>query len=186
MNITQSIEIMKSLADSSRLRVLNLLFQKPNYVEEIANKLNLAISTVSFHLKKLEKAGLIYKTKEQYYVIYHIQKEIFNLPLKEFATFENLDEYIQNERINNYKEQILKTFFINGRLIKLPVQHKKKLIILNEFLKLFNDGLKYKEKEINELIKQYYDDYCTIRRLLIEEKFLTREKQIYWLNNKEQ
>jgi hypothetical protein len=28
-----------------------------------------------------------------------------------------------------------------------------------------------------------YDDYCTIRRLLIEEGVLKRDNQIYWLVN---
>ena len=63
MGIKENIEIMKSLADASRLQVLNSLMEKPQYVEEIAQRMNLAVSTVSFHLKKLEKAGLVYKTK---------------------------------------------------------------------------------------------------------------------------
>ena len=70
MNIERSIEIMKSLADTSRLRVLNVIMEKPHYVEEISHKLDLAASTVSFHLKKLESAGLVQQKKEQYYIIY--------------------------------------------------------------------------------------------------------------------
>lgn len=56
MEIAKSIEIMKALADSSRLQALNILMEKPQYVEELAHRLNLAVSTVSFHLKKLEAA----------------------------------------------------------------------------------------------------------------------------------
>ncbi|MFH0734010.1 MAG: metalloregulator ArsR/SmtB family transcription factor [bacterium] len=183
MDITTSIEIMKSLADTSRLRVLNILLDKPQYVEELANKLNLAISTVSFHLKKLEAAGLVYKVKEQYYVMYHIQDNIFNLTLRELTSFENLDEYIQEERVKNFKEKVLKVFFVNNKLVKLPIQHKKRMIVLNELLKQFNVDKKYKEEEVNTIILKYYDDYCTIRRLLIEENLMFREHQIYWRNN---
>lgn len=182
MEINQSIEIMKSLADTSRLRVLNLLFEKPNYVEELANKLNLAVSTVSFHLKKLENAGLVYKQKEQYYVIYHIKDEIFNLTLRQFANFNNLDDFEQKERIKRYEEKVIKIFFKNKKLVKLPVQYKKKLIVVKEFLKLLIPDKKYSEKEINEIFSTYFDDYCTVRRILIDEGYLQRENQIYWLN----
>jgi len=56
MEVQQSISIMKALADSSRLMILNSLFEKPQYVEEIAERIDLAVSTVSFHLKKMEEA----------------------------------------------------------------------------------------------------------------------------------
>lgn len=181
MEIQNSIEIMKSLADMSRLQVLNSLMAKPQYVEELAQRLNLAVSTVSFHLKKLEKAGLISKSKEQYYIIYSVNKEILNLSLYELTSFENIEALIQEERICKYNEKVIKTFIKKNKLIKLPVQHKKKLIILNEFKRLFKPNTKYKEEDINHLIQTIYDDYCTIRRLLIEEGIMIRDKQLYWL-----
>lgn len=184
MEISQSIEIMKSLADSSRLRVLNSLMEKSQYVEELSHRLNLAESTVSFHLKKLEKAGLVYKTKEQYYIIYHITDTIFDLPLKDFAKFENLEKFVQDERIEKYRQKVLNTFMKKNRLIKLPVQRKKKLIILEEFMKKFKKDRKYYEIEVNDIILEHYDDYCTIRRLMIEEGMMNRKNQQYWVNTK--
>lgn len=183
MEITKSIEIMKSLADSSRLQVLNSLIDKPQYVEELAHRLNLAVSTVSFHLKKLEKAGLVNKRKEQYYIIYHVNDEIFNLSLRELVSFDNFEKYIQDERIAGYRTKVLKTFIRRNKLVKLPVQRKKRIIILEEFVKKFDYGKKYKEETVNDIIMETFDDYCTIRRLLIEEGFMTRENQIYWLTN---
>jgi DNA-binding transcriptional ArsR family regulator len=53
VDIAKSIEIMKLLADISRLHVLIFLMDKPQYVEELTYMLNLAVSTVSFHLKKM-------------------------------------------------------------------------------------------------------------------------------------
>lgn len=185
MDISESIEIMKSLSDTSRLRVLNSLINKPQYVEELAQRMDLAVSTVSFHLKKLEKARLVYKEKEQYYIIYHICDEIFNMSLRELTNFENPDKYLQDERIIKYKEKVLKTFFKKQKLEKLPVQWKKKMIILDEFVKKFKPGKKYHEEEVNQIIMQSYFDYCTIRRLMIDEGIMTRENQTYWLNKQE-
>jgi hypothetical protein len=182
MGIAENIQIMKSLGEASRLQVLNCLVEKPHYVEELARRMNLADSTVSFHLNKLEKVGLVYKTKEQYYTMYHIREDILFKTLKELISFENLDKYIQDERMEKYRQKVLKTFFRNGRLLKLPVQWKKRMIVLNELVKNFQPLKKYNEDEVNEIIKQFYDDYCTIRRLMIDIKIMKRENQIYWLN----
>ncbi len=181
MEISKSIEIMKSLADTSRLQVLNAVLQKPQYVEELAHRINLAVSTVSFHLKKLEKAGLVCKKKDQYYLVYQVNDEIFNLTLRELTSFDNIEKFVQDERINKYRQKVLKTFVKNKRLTKLPVQRKKKLIILDEFVKKFESGKKYAENEVDSLINETYEDHCTIRRLLIEEGIMQRENQIYWL-----
>ena len=181
MNISQSIEIMKSLADTSRLRVLNSLMDKSQYVEELAHRLDLAVSTVSFHLKKLEKAGLVRKVKEQYYVIYQINDEVFNLTLREMTSFENIEKYVQEERIKQYREKILRTFFKKGKLIKLPVQYKKRMVVIDEFAKKFKSGKDYTEKEVNEIIQQSFDDYCVIRRIMADEKIMERENQTYRL-----
>ncbi|MFA7418130.1 MAG: metalloregulator ArsR/SmtB family transcription factor [Melioribacteraceae bacterium] len=181
MEISKSIEIMKSLADTSRLQVLNAVLQKPQYVEELAHRINLAVSTVSFHLKKLEKAGLVFKKKDQYYIVYQVNDEIFNLTLRELTSFDNIEKFVQDERVEKYRQKVLKTFMKNKRLTKLPVQRKKKLIILDEFIKKFNTNKKYTENEVDSLINETYDDHCTIRRLLIEEGMMQRENQIYWL-----
>jgi predicted transcriptional regulator len=181
MDISTSIEIMKSLADTSRLRVLNSLMEKPHYVEELAHRLDLAPSTVSFHLKKLESAGLVSEQKEQYYIIYRVNEDILKLTLKELTSFENIEKYAQDERIQSYRNKVLRIFFKNKKLLKLPVQRKKQMIVLDEYAEKFKRGKKYTEEEVNEIIKQSFDDYCTIRRLLIEEKLMKREKQTYWL-----
>lgn len=179
MEISKSIEIMKSLADTSRLRVLNALMTKPRYVEELAVSLNLAASTVSFHLKKLEKAGLIHKTKDQYYIVYGVNDKLLNLSLRELTSFEDIERFAQDERHEKYKRKVLKAFFRNDKLTKLPVQKKKKILVLEEFLKLFREDKIYSEAEINEILLPRYEDYCTVRRLMIEEKMMTRKNQEY-------
>jgi biotin operon repressor len=184
MDISKSIEIIKSLADTSRMRVLNALLDKPQYVEELAHRLDLAASTVSFHLKKLESAGLVEGVKEQYYIIYRINEGLFKLTLRELIECEDLEKYSYDERMEAYRQKVLKAFFRKDKLLKLPVQRKKRMIVLDQFTQKFRSGKKYKEDDINAIIRETYDDYCMIRRLLIEEGIMKRERQIYWLNEK--
>ena len=183
MDVKESIGIMKALADSSRLMILNSLFEKPQYVEEISKRIGLAVSTVSFHLIKMEESGLVTKSKQQYYIVYEINKEVFNKTLEQFVRFENIEKFAQEERIDEYKQKIIKTFFRGKRLHKLPSQKMKKWIVLEVILKKFEEGKEYSEQEVDEIIKSVYDDYCTVRRYFIDEKVMVRDGMTYKLNS---
>ncbi len=47
-----------------------------------------------------------------------------------------------------------------------------------------NYGVKYNESQINKFIKEFHDDFVTVRRYLIAYGFLerTRDGKEYWLN----
>ena len=181
ISILESLSVIKALSDSSRLLIISALKERPQYVEEIAERLHLAVSTVSFHLKKLEAAQLVTKVKEQYYVIYHLNTALLSLTLSELTSFENPLKIVQEQRIDEYKEKILSTFFTNGKLKKLPTQHKKRLIVLQHILKNFKPDSSYAEKEVDGILRSIYDDYCTIRRYFIDEHMMTRQNGNYSL-----
>ncbi|MEJ2637512.1 MAG: metalloregulator ArsR/SmtB family transcription factor [Calditrichia bacterium] len=183
MEISDSIQIMKALADSSRLMILNSLMEKSQYVEELSERLRLAASTVSFHLKKLENAQLVRKTKEQYYVVYHINDHLLELSLRDLTAFRNIEKFIQQERLDNYRNKVIETFFKDRKLLRIPSQKKKRMIILEEFARMFDNGRRYSESEVNDIITESYEDYCTIRRYLIDEGIMQRENQVYWLTH---
>ncbi|MBI9075281.1 MAG: metalloregulator ArsR/SmtB family transcription factor [Desulfatibacillum sp.] len=181
MEIHHSVTLLKALADESRLKIIQSLFTNAQYVEEIAQRLNLAVSTVSHHLKKLEAAGLVEKKKEQYYVMYRVREEKFEATLKSLVCFQNLESQTQEARIRNYRKRVLDVFFRNGRLERMPSQHKKRLIVLYEIAKRFHKGTEYTEQEVNALIEPAFSDYCTIRREMIDTGIMERQDGVYRL-----
>ncbi|QNO15080.1 metalloregulator ArsR/SmtB family transcription factor [Alkalicella caledoniensis] len=176
-----TIAIFKCLADKSRLRILNYLIERPMYVELISELLDLNPSTISFHLKKLEDAGLVYSTKEQYYVTYHINPDILQHKLSELVSLEYTDSNEQKEREDNYRRKVLEAFFEYGKLKSLPVQQKKRRIVLEEIARSFEKDKTYPEREVNIIIADFNDNFCTIRRDMVDEKILERENGIYRL-----
>lgn len=180
MKIDQSLAIMKALADQSRLAIVGSLLERPQYVEEIAQRHDLAPSTVSFHLRKLEKAGLVSSRKEQYYVVFRTNDEIFNTTLREIVSAHPVGWELQDDRMEAYRRKVLDSFFRNGRLEKLPAQHKKRLIVLEQFAQRFESGRRYGEQEVTGLITPLFDDYCAIRRLLVDEGLVRRDGSLYW------
>ena len=89
-------------------------------------------------------------------------------------------ENVEEERIDAYRNKVLASFFRDGRLEKLPAQHKKRLIVLEAFAARFEAGRRYGEAEVTELIAPLFADYCTIRRLLVDEGLIRREGASYW------
>ncbi len=179
--MTQKIRIamLKSLADETRISLVNALLEGPQCVEELAARLRRAPSTISFHLRKLEEGGLLSKTKTQYYLMYELRPDALTVTVKDLVTMPGQEESPEFRRMDRYRTKILRTFIRNGELVQLPKQWKKRLVILEEFLKKFEPGKEYEENEVNERIKILFPDYCTIRRLLIEEGYMTRSGTTY-------
>lgn len=180
MKSDQSIAVMKALADQSRLAIVNSLLERSQYVEEIAKRHGLAPSTVSFHLRKLEQAGLVSSRKEQYYVVFRANDEMFDTTLREIVAVHPVANELQDVRMEEYRRKVLDTFFRHGRLEKLPAQQKKRLIVLEQFAARFDAERSYSEQEVTALILPLFDDYCTIRRLLVDEGLVKRDGTGYW------
>lgn len=70
------------------------------------------------------------------------------------------------------------------RLKRFPKKEKEKLVILKRITEIFDATARYNEKEINTLLEPIYADYVTIRRYLIEYRFLKRKPDgsEYWVN----
>lgn len=174
-----SLEIFKCLSDRSRLKIINSLMIEPMYVELLAERVDLSTSTVSFHLKKLLDANLVSFTKEQYYTVYSLNEEILSMNLKELILDSRSEDEILNEREEKYREKIIDSFFKYGKLLEIPVQNKKKQIILEKIVEAFEKDKEYTEKEVNLIIADFHDDFCTIRKDLVGFNLMERENGIY-------
>lgn len=81
------------------------------------------------------------------------------------------------------RASIINNFFTkDGKLKNYPAQRKKKLVVLSYMAKGLEFGKVYPEKEINEYLKQFHEDYATLRRELIMCQYMYRENNQYELN----
>ena len=174
-----SLEIFKCLADNSRLRIINSLMIEPMYVELLAERLELSPSTISFHLKKLMDANIVSSKKEQYYTVYTLNQKIFSMNLRDLVKDDKNEEEVLNQREEQYREKVIETFFKYDKLKSIPVQNKKKQIILEKIVESFERDRTYTEKEVNLIIADFHDDFCTIRRDFIGFGLMEREDGIY-------
>ncbi len=180
MKETDAIALFKCLADRSRLQILKSLAREDMYVELLAQRLSLTPATVSFHLKKLAEAGAVSGYKTQYYRMYTLNRELFQVSVLSLLLEESDEADVQQKREEAYRQRVIDSFMEYGRLKSIPVQRKKKRIILELIAEKLETGREYSEGEINERILAFHEDYCTLRREMISEKLLARDSDRYW------
>jgi hypothetical protein len=173
----QKLELLKLLADETRLHILNILLREDSYVEKIACELSLTPPTICYHLKKMEAAGVVNCSRSQFYMIYSLNRDIFDKPLYELIRTEQ--PVVDEEE--KYRKEVISHFFKYGRLVQLPTQRKKREIVLGEIAKAFERGRTYDEREVNEIIHRYHEDHCFVRREMIACGIMERERETYWV-----
>ena len=89
---------------------------------------------------------------------------------------------MENLREEQYRRKVLKTFMPNGVCTQMPAQLKKRVIIYREIFSRFDPSRTYTEKEVNAVISEIHDDYCTVRRDFIGMGWMQRSNGIYTVN----
>lgn len=183
-NENQTNELLaffKALSDANRLKIVGLLANQPHTVEQIAAALNLGASTVSHHLSRLAEAGLVSARAEGYYSVYSLHTEQLESMSQRLLKRDNLVQLAEDVDMEAYERKVLRDFMTpDGKMKSFPAQQKKLLVILRHIHKAIDDEKRYTEKEFNEFLKQYNEDYASLRRYLIVFELMQRENGIYW------
>ncbi|KLO21539.1 ArsR family transcriptional regulator [Marinitoga sp. 1197] len=105
-------QLMKILAEKTRLRILNLLYKKPRCVCELTAILELPQSTISRHISKMKLINLLIPQKEMLFTTYRINDEFFN----KYSFFRFLLNDL-NIEFNDDIEKSKHVSIINGKCI---------------------------------------------------------------------
>jgi biotin operon repressor len=172
--------LFKALADESRIRVVALLSARPLSVEEVAAATGLKPPTVSHHLAVLREAGLVQATREQYYTVYRFRPQPLLDALR--AVSEPAAPPRLDEDLAQYDRKVLADYLEDGRLKTIPVQRKKRDVVLRYLAQQFEPGRRFTEREVNQILVAYHDDVATLRRELVSGPTppLRRESGEYW------
>lgn len=165
--------LFKALSDPARLRILGLLAERPNAGHELATKLGLTPPTISHHVRRLADAGLIDVTPDAQARIYSLRTE----PLLHASRA--LAPESDGSAMAREANDVIRTFFDGPRLRQIPASRKKRVLVVRRLLELFEPGRDYPEQEVNEILRTAHEDVATLRRELVDYRFMHRNKGIY-------
>jgi len=176
--VAEPIALLAVLADVHRLQIAGLLVARPLSEAEIEQALELRPKVVQRSLRALQSASLVRSSGS-------------GLETRYVTDLETLRAAVASARpraergpgdlgdVNADERAVLMTFFEGDRLVSVPVQPAKLMIVLGWIVGRFEPGREYPEREVNELLLHHYDDYAWLRRALVDHGFMTRERGIY-------
>lgn len=180
--VDRLVDVFKALADPSRLRILGALAERPRTGKELGDLLDVGPPTISHHMAKLGRAGLIVTTRSGQRRIYRLNDATLrDLALPE--TGSTLERGLQPESEmdaeGRERAKVIRDFFDGRRLKQIPAQRKKRVIVLQHLLSRFEPNREYAEREVNTILGAAHEDYATLRRELIDYGFMTRAGGVY-------
>jgi hypothetical protein len=82
------------------------------------------------------------------------------------------------------RSRLLRRFFDGPRLRTMPSKLKDKELVLEEILRRIPDRQEYTEIQLNQVLKEIYADFATVRREMVDGGLLQREGGIYRWSDK--
>lgn len=178
MSESTLLTFFKALADGNRLRLVGLLAHRSYAVEELATVLELRPSTVSHHLSKLTKAGLVRSSAQGHYHLYELDLDALRVQAESLLSTDDLQQLApRSSGLDPYDEKVLSTFLDEeGRVKQIPMKRKKFEVLLRHALRLFEGDGPWTERELNERLKGLSSDTATFRRGFIDHRMMVRNR----------
>ncbi len=171
------LNFMRLLGNAERLKIAGMLGVESLSAAQLAERLHKPLPDVQAHLEQLLAAGLVRLQGEAYALESKTLEYLSRQVLAQSQPRSQADEFEGDD----YERKVLRDYFArDGSLKALPAQQKKLLVILRHLVRIFEHGQRYPEKQVNELLRRYHDDTASLRRYMVDNKLLAREKGEYW------
>lgn len=161
------------LADENRRRVIAAMILGATTPDEIVSKAALGERDVIVALERLTQAGLVDVAGGSYLLL----EQAFQAAARSEAPATPASQFPDRPP---KARKVLDQAFRDGRLIRLPAKHTRRLVVLDELAQRFEPGEKYTERQVNALLSASDVDVATLRRNLVDHGLLERADGSYW------
>ena len=165
--------IVGLLADPARLKVVAALALGAGTIEDVAAVSGLALKDVALAARRLARAGLVERDGHAL----ALRTDRFGAAARAAAEAAPAPEPLSSDPA---EDAVLSAFVRDGRLVSIPAQHSKRVVVLQHLVRVFEPGVRYPEREVNVLLAAWHPDVAALRRYLVDEGLLTREAGVYW------
>ncbi len=175
------LQFFKVLGNESRLKILGLLANDERSVGELATLLELREPTVSHHLAAMKELGLVDVRADGNVRFYILNTDFLEDLNKDVFSQDNLASLVSEPAGDAWENRILSIYLDGDTIKEIPTKRKKQLVILKWLVQKFEMDRQYHELELNERLRVYNPDVAALRRYMVEEGLMARDKQnMYW------
>jgi hypothetical protein len=157
------------LGDETRLRIVSAIALGARTLDDVVQTSGVAADDVRGALPRLIAAGVV------------ANRDGFHVDLVPFRDAARDRPARVRELPGATAEQarVLRNFVENGRIRTIPVRESQRRVVLEYLASRFDEGMDYTEREVNDILGEFNDDFASLRRYLVDEKLLTRRAGIY-------
>ena len=177
--IAKLVSFFKALADTTRLQIVGLLALEERTVDELATLVDVRAPTVSHHLAKLKKLGLVKLRQDGNRRWYQLNAERVESFAREVLASDGLSQIgdeVEASATETKEMKSLRPFMDGDRFVRLPVKWSKKKLAIHHIARRLDHDKIYTEDGLNAAIEPFYEDFATVRRLLVELDLMTRDR----------
>jgi hypothetical protein len=166
--------IVGHLAHPDRRRVLAALILGASTTDDVKRATGLGTRAVMTSLTRLVDSDLVLHDNDGHY---WLVEDAFRLAVIDAQSMTPPDEI---EGVPADTARVLRAFVRDGRLVSIPAQHGKRLVVLDLLAQEFEPGERYSERQVNRMLRKWHDDTAALRRYLVDDGFLDRQAGEYW------
>lgn len=173
------VDVLKNFLDPSRLAVAGALAVSRSVtltLGELAERTALGDREVLGALGALRQGGLVVSEADGY----RLDLDALRLLGQELAEVELPMDPVIGFGMSEEERRVLSRFFHGRTLHEVPQSRAKRLIVLERLAMEFDLGRRYPESEVNTILGRFHPDWSALRRHLVDEGFLDRDRNEYW------
>jgi len=168
--------VVRLLAEPARLRVFAALVLGARTSTEVIERTGLDVRDVANGLRRLSEGGLVELTREGAIPI----ERVFGELARQTAAAEPQEDHGYTDA---RAAGVLRAFVRGGRLLGLPANRSRRVIVLEHLAQSFEPGVDYPESEVNAVLAEWSADsgvdHVSLRRYLVDEDLLRRVDGVY-------
>lgn len=169
-----------ALSDENRLRVAGSIAGRDATVQELAQSLRLKDAEVARHVAMLVDCGIARQVDDGAQTRYVADVERLREQRKRLLARERKPSPADEASTPESERLVLRNFFDGERLKEIPANQKHRVVVLEWLARQFEPDTRYPERDVNAIIQRHHPDASSLRRELVDRRYMQREHGVYW------
>lgn len=169
-------ELCGQLAEPERLAAFAAVVLGARTVAEVADATGMPVREVEAALRRLSAGGLVGSAEGQLVA----DTSAFKQAVREARAAAPAAKHAEPLDPDPARAAVLRAFIRDGRLVRLPAARGKRRVVLEHIAASFEPGVRYREREVDAVLRAWHPDHATLRRYLVDEQLMARERGSYW------
>ncbi|HEX8134597.1 MAG TPA: DUF2087 domain-containing protein [Actinomycetes bacterium] len=178
-DVPEPRDLLALLAEPDRLKALAAVALGAGTLDAVAERAGLEPRAAARALNRLVAGGLLQGAPgSRYDVRVDVLQAVARRPAADLAESGQVGSDVVGRLLRG------------DRHVAIPASRGKRLAVLDHLAGLFEPGRRYREREVNEILRAWHPDYAMLRRYLVDEGFLdradepapsgSRSDKVYW------